>query len=180
LALSILVPPANYRQDIGKLGLAWSLDVDSPMGMASEPIVVDGMIYVTASWIGCLRSTRCPEHTVDVRSACSAYCHAQLVGRSHQPRRSGVGGQSVRRHGRLPHDCFGRSKRKADLGVAGVRRHHSNRNYGCPTRGQRKVSLDITARIRECADRLSLRRKYRKAGVAILERPGRSLQGLRQ
>jgi glucose dehydrogenase len=36
-------------KNIGKLGLAWSLDVDSPMGMASEPIVVDGMIYVTAS-----------------------------------------------------------------------------------------------------------------------------------
>jgi len=38
----------NYK-NIAKLGLAWSLDIDSPMGMASEPLVVDGTIYVTAS-----------------------------------------------------------------------------------------------------------------------------------
>ena len=36
-------------KNIGKLGLAWSLDIDSPMGMASEPLVIDGTIYVTAS-----------------------------------------------------------------------------------------------------------------------------------
>lgn len=32
--------------NIQRMGLAWSLDVDSPMGMATEPIVVDGTIYV--------------------------------------------------------------------------------------------------------------------------------------
>src|SRR5450631_2940429 len=36
-------------KNVGNLGLAWYLDIDSPMGMASEPIVVDGTIYVTAS-----------------------------------------------------------------------------------------------------------------------------------
>jgi quinohemoprotein ethanol dehydrogenase len=36
-------------KNVGKLGLAWSLDIDSPMGMASEPIVVDGTIYVSGS-----------------------------------------------------------------------------------------------------------------------------------
>jgi quinohemoprotein ethanol dehydrogenase len=36
-------------KNVGNLGLAWYLDVDSPMGMASEPIVVDGTIYVSAS-----------------------------------------------------------------------------------------------------------------------------------
>jgi quinohemoprotein ethanol dehydrogenase len=36
-------------KNVGKLGLAWSLDIDSPMGMASEPIVVDGTIYVAGS-----------------------------------------------------------------------------------------------------------------------------------
>jgi quinohemoprotein ethanol dehydrogenase len=36
-------------KNIQKLGLAWSLDIDSPMGMASEPIVVDGRIYLTDS-----------------------------------------------------------------------------------------------------------------------------------
>src|ERR1700680_1729924 len=30
------------------LGLAWSLDIDSAMGLVAEPIVVDGVIYVSA------------------------------------------------------------------------------------------------------------------------------------
>src|SRR5215468_6145469 len=33
-------------KNIGSLGLAWSTDVDSPMGLALEPIVVDGVIYL--------------------------------------------------------------------------------------------------------------------------------------
>jgi quinohemoprotein ethanol dehydrogenase len=36
-------------RNIEKLGLAWSLDIDSPMGMANEPLVVDGTIYITTS-----------------------------------------------------------------------------------------------------------------------------------
>ncbi len=36
-------------RNIEKLGLAWSLDIDSPMGMANEPIVIDGTIYITTS-----------------------------------------------------------------------------------------------------------------------------------
>ena len=36
-------------KNVGKLGLAWSLDIDSPMGMASEPLVIDGTIYVSGS-----------------------------------------------------------------------------------------------------------------------------------
>jgi len=35
-------------QNIGRLGLAWALDVPSPMGLSAEPIVVDGMIYLGA------------------------------------------------------------------------------------------------------------------------------------
>jgi quinohemoprotein ethanol dehydrogenase len=40
--------PLNAISDknIGSLGLAWSTDVDSPMGLALEPIVVDGVIYL--------------------------------------------------------------------------------------------------------------------------------------
>ena len=40
--------PLNAISDktIGGLGLAWSTDVDSPMGLALEPIVVDGVIYL--------------------------------------------------------------------------------------------------------------------------------------
>jgi quinohemoprotein ethanol dehydrogenase len=39
-------------KNIQKLGLAWYLDIDSPMGMSSEPIEVDGVIYVTTSLAG--------------------------------------------------------------------------------------------------------------------------------
>ena len=35
-------------KNIDKLGLAWSLDIDSAMGMAAEPVEVDGVIYVSA------------------------------------------------------------------------------------------------------------------------------------
>lgn len=36
-------------KNIDTLGLAWWLDIDSPMGMTAEPIAVDGKIYVTDS-----------------------------------------------------------------------------------------------------------------------------------
>src|SRR5712672_2143721 len=35
-------------QNVDGLGLAWSLDIDSAMGVVAEPIVVDGVIYVSA------------------------------------------------------------------------------------------------------------------------------------
>ena len=35
-------------QNVGGLGLAWYMDIDSGMGVVSEPIVVDGVIYVSA------------------------------------------------------------------------------------------------------------------------------------
>jgi len=38
----------NIGQNVGGLGLAWYLDIDSAMGIVSEPIVVDGVAYVSA------------------------------------------------------------------------------------------------------------------------------------
>jgi quinohemoprotein ethanol dehydrogenase len=38
------VSAGNVRQ----LGLAWMLDFDSPMGLTAEPLVVDGVIYISA------------------------------------------------------------------------------------------------------------------------------------
>ena len=35
-------------KNIGNLGLAWVTDIESPMGLATEPLVVDGVIYVSA------------------------------------------------------------------------------------------------------------------------------------
>lgn len=36
-------------RNVSDLGLAWSLDIDSPMGLAVEPIVVDGVVYIAGS-----------------------------------------------------------------------------------------------------------------------------------
>ena len=33
-------------QNIGRLGLAWAIPIDSHMGLSMEPIVVDGVIYI--------------------------------------------------------------------------------------------------------------------------------------
>src|SRR5438477_7471414 len=35
-------------KNIDGLGMAWSLDIEREMGIVSEPIVVDGVIYVRA------------------------------------------------------------------------------------------------------------------------------------
>src|SRR5882762_10803848 len=35
-------------KNVGALGLAWATEIDSPMGLASEPIVVGGVIYLSA------------------------------------------------------------------------------------------------------------------------------------
>ena len=35
-------------KNVGNLGLAWFTDIESPMGLATEPLVVDGVIYVSA------------------------------------------------------------------------------------------------------------------------------------
>ena len=35
-------------KNVSQLGLAWSAEINSPMGLASEPIVVDGVIYLSA------------------------------------------------------------------------------------------------------------------------------------
>lgn len=35
-------------RNVSRLGLAWYLDIDSPMGLAAEPIEVDGVVYVSA------------------------------------------------------------------------------------------------------------------------------------
>src|SRR6202045_3883618 len=35
-------------KNVAHLGLAWITEMDDPMGLAAEPIVVDGVIYVSA------------------------------------------------------------------------------------------------------------------------------------
>ena len=38
------------RDNVGKLGLAWSYDTGTKRGLESTPIVVDGVLYATGSW----------------------------------------------------------------------------------------------------------------------------------
>jgi quinohemoprotein ethanol dehydrogenase len=38
------------NQNVGKLGLAWSYDLGSERGVEATPLVIDGVMYVTASW----------------------------------------------------------------------------------------------------------------------------------
>lgn len=44
--------PLTHISDdnVNKLGLAWSYDLNSSRGIESTPLVVDGVMYVTASW----------------------------------------------------------------------------------------------------------------------------------
>ncbi|PYQ80606.1 MAG: hypothetical protein DMG03_22295, partial [Acidobacteria bacterium] len=35
-------------RNVGRLALAWAVDVPSPMGLSAEPIVVDGVVYLGA------------------------------------------------------------------------------------------------------------------------------------
>ena len=37
-------------ETVGRLGLAWSFDFDTTRGQESEPLVVDGVLYVTTAW----------------------------------------------------------------------------------------------------------------------------------
>jgi quinohemoprotein ethanol dehydrogenase len=46
--------------NVGKLGLAWSYPLESSRGVEATPVVVDGIMYVTASWS--------VVHAIDVRS----------------------------------------------------------------------------------------------------------------
>ncbi len=46
--------------NVGQLGLAWSYDLESTRGVEATPLVVDGIMYVTASWS--------IVHAVDVRT----------------------------------------------------------------------------------------------------------------
>src|SRR5687768_9482514 len=36
--------------NVGRLGLAWWLDLDSNRGQEATPIIVDGVMYATSSW----------------------------------------------------------------------------------------------------------------------------------
>jgi quinohemoprotein ethanol dehydrogenase len=46
--------------NVGKLGLVWSYNLESNRGVEATPVVIDGVMYVTASWS--------IVHAIDVRT----------------------------------------------------------------------------------------------------------------
>jgi quinohemoprotein ethanol dehydrogenase len=49
-----------HAGNVGKLGLAWAYDLESTRGVEATPVVVDGVMYVTAPWA--------VVHAIDVRT----------------------------------------------------------------------------------------------------------------
>jgi quinohemoprotein ethanol dehydrogenase len=60
--------------NVARLGLAWSYNLESTRGVESTPLVVDGIMYVTASWS--------VVHAVDVRSGKRLWSFDPKVDRS--------------------------------------------------------------------------------------------------
>jgi PQQ-dependent dehydrogenase (methanol/ethanol family) len=60
--------------NVKELGLAWSYNLESTRGVEATPLVVDGIMYVTASWS--------VVHAVDVRTGKKIWSHDPKVDRS--------------------------------------------------------------------------------------------------
>src|SRR5690606_33019388 len=39
-----------HQDNVGELGLVWSYNLESTRGVEATPVVVDGIMYVSASW----------------------------------------------------------------------------------------------------------------------------------
>ena len=85
--------------NVGKLGLAWSYPLNSIRGVEATPIVVDGIMYVTAPWS--------IVHAIDARTGEKIWTFDpqsprdegyKLLLRRRQPRRRGLQGQGLCRH----------------------------------------------------------------------------------
>ncbi len=61
--------------NVGKLGLAWSHELSSRRGVEATPLVVDGIMYVTASWSIL--------HAIDVRTGKKIWTYDPKVPRSY-------------------------------------------------------------------------------------------------
>ena len=84
-------------KNVKSLGLAWIAEMDDPMGLAAEPLVVDGVIYISAprSIVRAIDAAN-GKILVDLRPACAAgLFHRQFLGRASESRRRGVGGQDL-------------------------------------------------------------------------------------
>jgi quinohemoprotein ethanol dehydrogenase len=63
------------EQNVKQLGLAWSYNLESTRGVEATPLVVDGIMYVTASWS--------VVHAIDVRTGKRIWTYDPKVPRDH-------------------------------------------------------------------------------------------------
>jgi len=120
-------------KNIGGLGLAWSLDMDSAMGVVSEPIVVDGVIYVSAplSKVYAVQAAT-GKTAVEIRSPKFAWTRLSTVPTPRASMAAWPFGtakcMSAHSNGRLPPGGHRRRNRKESVGSHGLRtnanRHH--------------------------------------------------------
>ncbi len=108
------------QQNIKQLGLAWWLDIDSPMGLAVEPLEVDGTIYLSASRDRVFAIEATSGHlrwSFDPHVSLSQGSYYTLTNKGVSG--NGTVGYSLG-HRRLPPDRPGCGERQAYLGFPGV------------------------------------------------------------
>ena len=89
--------------NVKALGLVWAYDLESTRGVEATPLVVDGVMYVSASWsVVHAVDVRTGQAAVDLRSRRASRGGLQGLLRRGQPRRGRLPGQGVRRHLRRP------------------------------------------------------------------------------
>ena len=116
--------------NVKDLGLAWSYNLESTRGVEATPLVVDGIMYVTASWsVVHAIDVAHRQADLDLRSRGAARERLQGLLRRRQPRRGALQGQGLRRRLRRPADRPRRGDRQGGLGEG-----HHHRPRAAPTR----------------------------------------------
>ena len=122
--------------NVKDLGLVWSYPLESSRGVEATPVVVDGIMYQTASWS--------VVHAIDARTGkrlwtfdpkCRPREGLQGLLRRGQPRRGALEGQGVRRHLRRPPDRARRCHRQGGLGKG----HHHRQEHSYTITGAPRV-----------------------------------------
>ena len=169
--------------NVKDLGLVWSYDLESTRGVEATPLVVDGIMYVTRLVERrARRSTPAPASgsgpsipKVDARSG------LQGLLRRGQPRRGALQGQGVRRRLRRPADRARRRHRPDGVGEGHDHRphallHHHRRAARLQGQGDHRQRR---RRVRRARLHHRLRRRDRRADMALVHRARRSGQAVR-
>ena len=168
--------------NVKKLGLVWSYNLDSTRGVEATPLVVDGIMYVTRLVERRARHRR-PHRQEDLDLRSRSVAREGLPGllRRGQPRRGALQGQGLRRYLRRPPDRARRGHRQEGLGEGHHHRplavlHHHRRAARLQGQGDHRQRR---RRIWRARLRHRLRRRDRQPGLALVHGAGRSGEALR-